>query len=304
MKDTISQLKTLLGNEQVLENEPLSGHTSFRIGGPCSAMVFPRCEAELKAVLNLAKKKGLRYFIMGNGTNLLCDDRGFKGLIIKTTAMCGIEVKGCEISAYCGSSLAATARAALKAGLAGLEFAHGIPGSVGGGIVMNAGAYGKDLSHAVVEVVAITKNGEIVKIPAKDCKFGYRTSIFTKSSGLTVIKARFLLRPGEKEHIKSCMAELLAKRKKSQPLELPNAGSVFKRPEGYFAGKLIEESGLKGKKIGGAEISNKHAGFIVNTGGARCSDVLELVKFAQGQVKECFGVDLECEIKTLPYDED
>jgi UDP-N-acetylmuramate dehydrogenase len=302
MNDTLysklyAKLYTLLG-ERLLVNEALSKHTSFKIGGPCAAMALPSDADTLVHVVELVREYAIPYFLMGNGTNLLCPDEGYAGVVIKTTGINSVCVDGNEIIAECGASLAKTAVAALDASLAGLEFAHGIPGSVGGGVVMNAGAYGGEIAGVAVRTKYLTAGGQIKEVTGEAHGFGYRKSIFSSGTDI-VLQSAFRLKKGDAVCIKGKMAEISAKRRSTQPLDLPSAGSVFKRPAGLYAGKLIEDCGLKGYKIGGAQVSEKHSGFIVNTGGATAHDVLELISYIKERVYGRFGVELECEIKVI-----
>ncbi|MBR6739971.1 MAG: UDP-N-acetylmuramate dehydrogenase [Clostridia bacterium] len=273
---------------RIVENELLSKHTTFKIGGPCT-MYFPETAQELAALVCEGD-----CFILGSGSNLLAPDEGYAGRVVKTSLLSSIEVEGEYIRAQCGASLARVATAAAKEGLTGLEFAAGIPGSLGGGLCMNAGAYGGELSQTVVSSVRLDKNGPS---EVTDHCFGYRHSLY--SEGGTALSAVMKLSRGDPERIRERMAELAAKRRASQPLELPSAGSVFKRPEGYYAGRLIEDCGLKGASVGGAQVSNKHAGFIVNIGGATADDVKRLIELIQERVLSQFGVSLETEIKFM-----
>jgi len=274
-------------------NEPLSRHTTFQIGGPADELAAPENEQELMALL--AKKPAA---LIGAGSNLLVRDEGIRGL----TVMIGPEfsdicIEGDVITAQAGARLSQIAQAALRAGLAGLEFAAGIPGSVGGGVIMNAGAYGGQLSDVLVDArVAI--DGDIVTLTKHQLEMGYRTSLPQKK-GYVVTGARFRLTKDDPDAIAARMADLAQRRRDKQPLHLPSAGSVFKRPEGHFAGALIEGAGLKGCCVGGAQVSEKHAGFIVNTGGATCADVLALVEHIQAVVLEKYGVRLEMEVRVL-----
>lgn len=277
---------------------PLSEHSTFRIGGNASLAVMPEsCEAMIYAV-KLAKESGEKYTVIGNGSNILFSDKGYDGVIILTEKFNRFSVKENKISAGCGVSFTRLAVIAKDSYLTGLEFAYGIPGTVGGAVYMNAGAYGgetKDvLSSAIVYNAA---DGSVREYKNSECGFDYRTSVFAKNTALTVLSADFILKSGNQSEIVDKMSELMSKRKEKQPLEYPNAGSTFKRPEGYFAGKLIEDSGLKGYRIGGAEISTKHAGFVVNVGGATADDVLRLIEHTKETVLRNFGVTLECEIK-------
>ena len=278
---------------------PLSKYTSFRIGGPARRMAFPRTAEETVVLDGLLRESGVRTVLLGNGTNVLFPDGGLDAVVVATGEMKTVRRDGeAELSADAGVSLAALAVAAWKAGLTGLEFAHGIPGSVGGGVVMNAGAYGGFLADALAEATALFEDG-VRTLKTKELAFSYRHSVFTEHPDAIVLRARFRLKKGDPDEVRDRMNELMAKRKASQPLEYPSAGSAFKRPDGYFAGRLIEECGLKGARVGGAEVSSKHAGFIINAGGATCDDVLKLIETVQKTVFRAVGVMLEPEIKII-----
>jgi len=280
-----------------LRDEPLSKHTSFRIGGPARRMAFPRTAEELIVLDGFARELGVRTETLGNGTNVLCPDEGLDALVIATGEMDSISRSGeTELTADAGVSLARLAAFAWKAGLTGLEFAHGIPGSLGGGVVMNAGAYDGALSDVLGEVTALFPDG-VRTLRADELKLSYRHSVFTEQPEAVVLRATVRLRKGDGEAIKARMEELMAKRKASQPLEFPSAGSTFKRPEGRFAGKLIQDCGLMGARFGGAEVSTKHAGFVINAGGATCADVRSLIETIQKTVFDATGVTLEPEVK-------
>ena len=282
-----------------LRGEPCAKHTSFRVGGPAKRMAFPKTAEELTVLDGLLRELGVRRVVLGNGTNVLCPDEGLDAVMIVTGEMKEVRLEnGTELVADAGVSLARLAAEALRAGLTGLEFAHGIPGSVGGGVVMNAGAYESSLSDVLAEVTALFPDG-VRTLPAGELRLSYRHSLFTEQPEATVLGARFRLGPGESASIRARMDELAERRKASQPLELPGAGSTFKRPEGHFAGRLIEDCGLKGTRVGGAEVSTKHAGFLVNTGGATCADVLALIETVQKTVFEQTGVKLEPEVRIL-----
>lgn len=281
----------------VLENEPMSRHTSFRIGGPARLFVTPHSEEGLVQCLRICRREGIRPLTVGNGTNLLVSDSGINGAVIHMgEGMNVVTVTGRKVRAGAGARLSDVCRAAAEKGLSGLEFAYGIPGSVGGGIFMNAGAYGGELKDVCVRVGAMTRELERAEYACWECGFGYRKSRFQQDGG-TVTWAEFELTEADPAEIRSRMDEVLARRRDKQPLEYPSAGSVFRRPEGYFAGALIEEAGLKGAFVGGAQVSSKHAGFIINTGGATCGDVRALVELIQKRVEENSGVKLECEIR-------
>lgn len=281
---------------RVLENEPMSRHTSFKIGGEARLFLTPYSANGLINCLRLCRENDIPVFILGNGSNLLVSDLGIEGAVIRIgEGMDEVRAEGNFIIAGAGARLGDVCRAALNASLTGLEFAYGIPGSIGGGIFMNAGAYGGELKDVCVSVTAVTKELETVTYSASDCDFAYRHSRFAEDGGI-VTEAVFELKKGDKAEIKAKMDDILSRRKDKQPLEYPSAGSVFRRPEGYFAGALIQEAGLKGVSVGGAQVSEKHAGFIINRGGATCEDVRSLIKHIQDKVYENSGVTLECEV--------
>ena len=281
-----------------LRDEPLSRHTSFRIGGPAKRMAFPKTAEELIVLDGFLREADVRTILLGNGTNVLFPDEGLDAVVIATGEMDAIERDGDTLTADAGVSLARLATFAWQEGLTGLEFAHGIPGSLGGGVVMNAGAYDGSLSDVLVEATALFPDG-VRTIGVEDLRLSYRHSLFTEQSDAVVLRAKVRLQAGDKDAIKARMDELMARRKASQPLEYPSAGSTFKRPAGYFAGRLIEDAGLKGARVGGAEVSPKHAGFVINTGGATCADVLGLIEKIQKTVYDAAGVMLEPEVRII-----
>lgn len=289
---------------EVRANEPMSRHTSFRIGGPARLMALPKSAVQAKAAVLAAREADILPFFLGNGSNLLVPDEGVERFLIQPAGRYAADPlnrvweESGQLCAGGGVSLAVLANAALGRNLTGLEFASGIPGSVGGAVVMNAGAYGGEMAQVLVSVTALDLDGNIQTIPAEHCGLGYRKSIFSDGQRL-VLEARFQLESGDPDAIRARMDELAAKRKEKQPLEYPSAGSMFKRPEGYFAAALIDQCGLKGFTVGGAQVSEKHAGFVVNRGGATCADVLELVRQVQARVQEQTGVALEMEVKVL-----
>lgn len=292
-------LKGYVPEENIRLQEPMAGHTTFRIGGPADCFLQPENEKQLIQVLNYLKKVEMPYFILGKGSNLLVSDEGFRGVVIQIGAgMSRITVAGNKISAQAGATMAQVARAAWEHGLTGLEFAAGIPGTVGGGVVMNAGAYDGEMSYVVEQVSMVNGEGEIFKLGKEDLEFGYRTSVI-KNKPFIVTDVVFCLQKGKREAIKTKMDELAAKRREKQPLEYPSAGSTFKRPEGLYAGKLIMDAGLRGYRVGGAQVSEKHCGFVINTGQATAKDVMELITEVRKQVKDKFKVDLEPEILYL-----
>lgn len=285
--------------DKVRQEEPMKNHTTFRIGGPARFFVSPGNSRELAAVLAVCREAGCAWFILGNGSNLLVSDSGFDGVVIQIgKGFDQIRVQGSQVYAGAGALLSQIARRAAEAELTGLEFAAGIPGTLGGAAVMNAGAYGSEMKDVLSFVRVLTEDGEEADIPAQELELGYRTSCIPKR-GYVALGAQFDLQPGSREAIFARMEELAAARRSKQPLEYPSAGSTFKRPQGYFAGKLIQDAGLKGFQVGGAQVSEKHSGFVINRGGAAASDVMELCRQVSETVKEQFGVELEMEVKTL-----
>ena len=283
---------------EVRINEPMSRHTSFKAGGTAAWFAQPETAGELSALTAACKKTGAPWYVVGNGSNLLVSDSGFDGLIINTCRLNRLEVSEDSLTAGAGVLLSKAAAEALKAGLTGLEFAAGIPGSTGGAVVMNAGAYGSEMKDVLKSVTVLTEDRRVEKIPAEKLELGYRTSAVAKC-GWIVLEAEFSLKKGDPSEIRARMDDLAARRREKQPLEYPSAGSTFKRPEGYFAGKLIEDAGLKGFSVGGASVSEKHAGFVINRGDATASDIYKLCKEVRRKVFETFGVSLELEVKLL-----
>ena len=283
---------------EVRINEPMMKHTSFRAGGAARWFAVPETAEELKAVLAACRKADTPWYVIGNGSNLLVSDKGFPGVIISTDKFDRLEVNGTEISVGAGVMLSKLANTAYKAGLIGLEFAAGIPGTVGGACVMNAGAYGSEMINVLKSVTVLTPEGNVETLPAESLELGYRTSVIPKK-GYLVLEAVMSLTEGNMEESKALMDDLAFRRKDKQPLEFPSAGSTFKRPAGHFAGKLIEDCGLKGFTVGGAQVSEKHAGFVINKGGATASDIYNLCKEVEKRVKAEFGVSLEMEVKLL-----
>lgn len=298
MEKLLDALMSFAGPERVKLDQPMERYTTFRIGGPADAVFFPETPQEILVAQALAVESDVPVTVIGCGSNLLVSDEGVRGLVIALgRPFSRIEVRGNQIRAQAGARLSAVANAALEHGLTGLEFASGIPGSVGGGVFMNAGAYGGQLSDALTEVELI-RDGMVVRVPASEMDLGYRHSA-AMETGALVTDAVFELRPGDPAAIRARMDDLNGRRRAKQPLEYPSAGSVFKRPEGHFAGALIEQAGLKGCRIGGAMVSDKHAGFIVNVGGATAQDVFELIMHVQHTVLERFGVWMDTEIRMI-----
>lgn len=275
----------------------MARHTTFRIGGPADFCAPGKCPGSTKCH-RILKEKGQPYYILGNGSNLLVSDKGYRGTIVCLSRMNGIEEKDGAILAQAGALMSKIAAKALENSMAGFEFASGIPGSVGGAVVMNAGAYGGEMKDVIEEVTVLNEENEIVTMRNEEFEFGYRTSVIMKR-GYTVLSVKIRLEKGEKEKIKALMDELKERRTSKQPLEYPSAGSTFKRPEGYFAGKLIQDSGLSGFRVGGARISEKHSGFVINGGDATAEDVNSLMQQVSDKVYEKFGVRLEPEVKRL-----
>lgn len=288
-----------LGSDNVKQQEPMSRHTTFRIGGPADFYLCPHSTNEVQEIVEICKEEKLPYFVLGNGSNLLVSDRGYRGVVIQLWKnFSDITVKDCCIQAKAGALLSKVAAEALEAGLTGMEFASGIPGTIGGAAFMNAGAYGGEMKDIIKSVKVLDTQGEARVLPKEELKMGYRTSI-VKEKGYTVLSVELELTRGNQEEIRNTMEDLKERRTSKQPLEMPSAGSTFKRPEGYFAGKLIMDSGLRGFSVGGAQVSEKHCGFVVNKGGATAMDVLNLIREVQRRVKEQFGVDLETEVRFL-----
>jgi len=289
----------VLGKENVFKNEPMQKHTTFKVGGFADWFLTPQNTEQLKEVIALIKKANLPYFVLGNGSNLLVGDKGIRGVVIcLTQKMQRIEIFGDECYAESGVLLSKAANAVQRAGLSGLEFASGIPGSIGGAVYMNAGAYEHELKEVIKSVEYMDMSGNIFTVSNKECNFGYRKSLFSEKDYI-IIGCTFLLKQDNPDEIRSRMDDYTKRRTSKQPLEKPSAGSTFKRPTGYFAGSLIEQAGLKGFSIGGAQVSEKHAGFIINKGNATAKDVLDLVEHVKKTVFEKFQVMLEMEVKMI-----
>ncbi len=289
----------LLGRDHVLTDEPMKQHTTFKIGGPADYFLLPETGEEVGEIIKICRKTDTPYFILGNGSNLLVGDGGYRGAVIQVYRnMSAVTVEGTTITAQAGALLSAVAAAAKNASLTGFEFAGGIPGTVGGAAVMNAGAYGGEMKDVLVEVTVMDAEGKIFAIPAEKLELGYRTSVI-KKAGYIVLEAKIRLKKGDQEAIRERMKELTIQRTTKQPLEYPSAGSTFKRPEGYFAGKLVMDSGLRGYQVGGARISEKHCGFVINAGDATAKDVRTLMDNVRDIVYEKYGVTLEPEVKFL-----
>lgn len=298
----LNKLINILGDENVFENEPMSMHTTFRIGGPARYFAIVNSEEDLIKTIKLVREENQEYFVLGNGSNILVSDKGFDGVVLQLSGEFDtIHLSGNNIIAGSGLLLSQVAKTALDSSLAGLEFASGIPGTIGGAMVMNAGAYGSEMKDVVKAVRILWLEPDeptIETLTLDDLKLSYRHSILKERKGI-VLDVKLTLKPGSKEEIKSIMDDLAAKRREKQPLEYPSAGSTFKRPEGYFAAKLIEDAGLKGYKVGTAMVSDKHAGFVVNTGGAKATEVKQVMDHVVHTVNQSFGITLEPEVILL-----
>ena len=294
-----NELCAITGEKNVLKDELMSGHTTFRIGGPADYFVMPSSAGEIKRIIALCLEQDVPYYIIGNGSNLLVADKGYRGVIIQIFKnMKDIQVEGESIRAQAGALLSKVAAAAYEAGLEGFEFASGIPGTLGGAVRMNAGAYGGEMRQVLKSAEVLTPEGEVLTPPVEEMKMGYRTSIVSRMD-YVVLGAEIALREGNKGEIRAKMDELKEKRVSKQPLEFGSAGSTFKRPEGYFAGKLIEDAGLRGFRVGNAQVSEKHCGFVINRGGATAREVAELMETVARRVEENSGVRLEPEVKKI-----
>ena len=293
-------LSGLVRDENCIVRDALmKNYTTFRIGGPADLLIQPSSEEELIRIAAYLRQKDISAVVLGNGSNVLVKDGGIRGVVIKIGKNMGnIRTEGEEITAEAGALLSAAAFAAADGGLTGMEFAAGIPGSVGGAVFMNAGAYGGEMSQIIVSCRALMPDGALREFSKEELKLGYRTSVFSQNGGI-VTSCRIKLQAGDRETIYGYMRELAGRRTEKQPLNLPSAGSTFKRPEGYFAGKLIQDSGCRGLRVGGARISQKHAGFVVNETDASAEDVIQLIRLVQMRVRDCFGVDLEPEVRII-----
>lgn len=298
MTQLIEKLKKSLPELEIREREPMRVHTTFRIGGEADVFISPKAE-ELEAVLAIAKEEQVPVTVIGNGSNLLVGDGGIRGLVVEIGAgMSLVSIEGNLLKAGAGTLLSRVAGAAASAGLSGMEFAAGIPGSVGGAVTMNAGAYGGEMKDILKSVKVLTRDGQRKTLSVEELDLGYRHSCIPEKD-YVVVEAQFALSPKPEEEIRSLMADLAGRRREKQPLEYPSAGSTFKRPEGYFAGKLIMDAGLRGYTVGGAQVSEKHCGFVINRGNATAADVKKLMEDVQKKVYKKFGITLEPEVKII-----
>ena len=301
MEQLLQSLSAFARSDQILINEPMSRHTTFRVGGPADVMFLPESGEQVARALAAAQALGMSAYVIGNGSNLIVRDGGVRGLVIALGEGMGAILRdGRIVTAQAGASLARVAAFAQAEGLSGLEFASGIPGTLGGGCAMNAGAYGGQLSDVLIDT-EVLMGGALKTLTREEMQMGYRTTRPLREGGV-VLSARFALTEDDTEAIASRMRELNARRRDKQPLNFPSAGSTFKRPEGHFAGALIEGAGLKGRSVGGAQVSEKHAGFIVNAGGATAADILALIRIVQDEVKARYGVALETEVRVIGED--
>ncbi len=297
--DFYDSLLKITGEKNLLRDEPMRNHTTFRIGGPADYFVCPDHTEELLEILRVCREADMPWFILGNGSNLLVGDKGYRGVVIQINKNFArmTEEKG-RLTAGAGVMMSKLAKFAQERGLTGIEFASGIPGTLGGACVMNAGAYGGEMSQVLTSVTVVDQAGNLIKLPVRDLEMGYRTSL-VKKKGLIVVEAKMQLEKGDSKAIAECMGELRKTRCSKQPLESPSAGSTFKRPEGYFAGKLIMDAGLRGYAVGGARVSEKHCGFVISDGTATAADVRALMNHVTDVVRSKFGVILEPEVQFL-----
>ena len=294
-----NQLIQSVEKDRVLLDEPMSKHTTFRVGGPADYFVIPKSVQEVQSVVDLCHQFEVPYYVVGNGSNLLVGDRGYRGLILQIyKEMNRIQVEGTSVKVQAGALLSKVGNKALEAELSGFEFAAGIPGTVGGAVVMNAGAYGGEMKDILKSATVLSTDGRVLTLYNSELELGYRTSVIAKKD-YVVLEVEYELQNGDKEAIRAKMDELKVQRITKQPLEFASAGSTFKRPEGYFAGKLIQDAGLRGFKVGGAQVSEKHCGFVINTGDATAADILKLIEMVSETVLKQFGVQLEPEVKML-----
>ena len=299
MENIYKRLREFIPSERILLNEPMKKHTSFKIGGPADIMVLPASEEEIVHALKVCKDTSVPFFIMGNGSNLLVRDKGIRGVVIKISENYSkIKIDGTSINAQSGVLLSTLSRAAVRNSLKGLEFASGIPGTLGGAVTMNAGAYGGEMKDVVVSVRCIDSNGNIHILQKEDMNFGYRTSRI-QAADLIVSEVNMELEYGDQQESLDLMADLARRRREKQPLAYPSAGSTFKRPVGYYAGKLIQDCGLKGLRIGDAQISELHAGFIINLGNATAQNVIDLIKKVQDIIYDKYGVEMIPEVRIV-----
>lgn len=294
------ELEKLVSKENIKYNESMKKYTTMKVGGNVECLVTPTSINEITQVVKFARENNIKLYVLGNGSNVIVKDEGILGIVLKlSNKFADVKIDGEYITALSGATMPYVSMLAKKNMLSGLEFACGIPGTIGGGAKMNAGAYGSEMSNVIEEVTYIDEDLNIKTIKNKECNFSYRHSIFTQNKDFVIVEVKMKLEKGNLKDIEEKMEEYRKARTEKQPLEYPNSGSIFKRPEGYFVGKLVQDAGLRGKTIGGAQVSTKHTGFIVNVGNATCKDVEDLIKFVQDTVYEKFGVKLETEVEFI-----
>ncbi|WP_459501775.1 UDP-N-acetylmuramate dehydrogenase [Bacillus sp. C1] len=301
MQEVYENLRTILSEEHVKQDEMLKDHTHIKVGGKADVFVIPTTYTEIQKVVKYASEHNVPITFLGNGSNVIIKDGGIRGITLSLTHITNVTVTGETIVAQCGAAIIDVSRIALEHSLTGLEFACGIPGSVGGALYMNAGAYGGEVAYVLTKAVVMTDEGELLTLSKDDFDFGYRKSTFANNHYI-ILEGTFELEKGEYAEIKEKMDDLTYKRESKQPLEYPSCGSVFKRPPNNFAGKLIQDSGLQGKRIGGVEVSTKHAGFMVNVDNGTAQDYIDLIHFVQKTVEEKFGIKLEREVRIIGED--
>ncbi|MDT8716093.1 UDP-N-acetylmuramate dehydrogenase [Clostridium sp. 19966] len=297
----ISDFTAIVGEENILLNEPMSRHISFKVGGPADILLTPENNEAVQQVIKICSSNNIPYFIMGNGSNLIVKDGGFRGVVIKLVKLDSIKVEDNKIICGSGALLSDVSDKALKSSLTGFEFACGIPGCIGGAVAMNAGAYISEIKNVLESALIVDRQGDIKRLSNEQMEFGYRNSYVLKNS-CTVLEAVFSFEHGEYSKIKELIDDFQNRRSNKQPLEYPSAGSTFKRPEGYYTGKLIEDCNLKGYCVGGAQVSEKHSGFIINKKNATAMDILRLIEHVQKIVHECYGVELKTEVRIIGED--
>jgi len=295
MEELIKKLNAVMAAENIRLNEPMKNHTSFKVGGPVDILLMPQTKQEVGEALAICRESAIPLYVIGNGSNLLVQDGGVRGIILQTKGLKQVTVQGETLMAEPGISLKDLADIALEEELTGLEFASGIPGSLGGAVTMNAGAFDGEMKNIIESIEVITENGNINTIPVEACDFGYRKSVLQKYNWV-LVGINLALKKGDYHEIKEKMLDFNTRRQDKQPLEYPSAGSTFRRPEGYYAGKLVQDAGFRGYSIGGAQVSEKHSGFVINKGDATAADILGLISTIQAGVKEKFGVDLKTEV--------
>jgi UDP-N-acetylmuramate dehydrogenase len=298
-KELYNHMCKITGKDNISVDEPMDKHTTFRVGGKADYYVVPHTMEEVRELIQLLKQLSIPYYILGNGSNVLISDKGYRGVIVRIYKnISNVEIDNTRIKAQAGALLSNIAKSACEAGLKNFEFAAGIPGTIGGAVVMNAGAYGGEMKSVLSNAIVLDEQGNLLTLNNEELKLGYRTSI-VGAKGYTVLETTIQLEQGDPDTIKMLMDDFRQRRIEKQPLEYPSAGSTFKRPEGHFAGKLIMDTGLRGYSIGGAQVSPKHCGFIINKGNATADDILRLIHHVQDEVQEKFDVKLETEVKML-----